>query len=419
MMHRLFTAPILLLCLVLPVVTVLLGATLVHTAPTPRMLAVAWNDNDTRTGLLSRMNTVSPWEFQGPVITIAQYSALRSAGGRVFAISNANCEISIVVSDTWTVERVITFTEGGRPIDLAVADADTAYITRDASSKLLKLDLSDGSTQEVIDLSIFADADGNPDLGWMTVHEGRLFVQIRRINLGAFIPPAYIAVIDLAGEQILDTDPFTPGIQAIELQGTAAKRTMQVIEETRKLGVLASGGNLDEGGIELIDLDTLRSEGLVVQEAIEETGTDLESFLFTRPDRGYFNAKTDIVLSSHLTPFSVADGVNLIPLHTALFYEVEKMVYDHDTDTFFMPEGGSYGDGIRIFDADDGTLLTPDPVPTNGTPTDVVILCDEIDGCVEPLCPVPGTCSEIPCFWGSASEVKPSELIKFTRGQGR
>ncbi len=99
------------------------------------------------------------------------------------------------------MERVITFAEeGGRPIDLAVANADTAYITRDASSKLLKLDFSDGSTQEVVDLSIFADADGNPDLGWMAVHEDRLFVQIRRVNLGAFVPPAYIAVIDLASE---------------------------------------------------------------------------------------------------------------------------------------------------------------------------------------------------------------------------
>ncbi len=198
MTYRLPPASFFLLRLALPVITVLLGATLVHGAPEPRMLGVAWNDTSTRTGLLSRINTVSPWEFQGPAITIAKHSALRSAGGRVFAISNTHSEISIVSSDTWTVERVITFREGGRPIDVAVVNADTAYITRDESSKLLKLDLTDGSTQEVVDLSIFADLDGNPDLGWMVVHEGRLFVQIRRINLWAFVPPATIAVIDLA-----------------------------------------------------------------------------------------------------------------------------------------------------------------------------------------------------------------------------
>ncbi len=391
MIHRF---PTILSCLFLSVVTVFL-CTACEVPPSSRMLAVAWNDACTGTGLLCRMNTESPWGFRFPAIKIAEHSALRSAGGRVFAISSANHEISIISSACWRVERVIRFAQGIRPIDIAMTDADTAYITCDSSSKLIKLDLSNGSRQESVDLSRFADADGNPDLGWMSVHEGRLFVQVRRINLGAFVPPAYLAVIDLASEQILDTDNNTPGIQAIELQGMAAKRTMQVIEETRRLGVLSSGGNLDDGGIELINLDTLRSEGLVVNEATEETGTDLESFLFTRPDRGFFNAMTDIVLSSHLTPFSVADGVNPIQLNGAIDYEVEKMVYDHKTDTFFMPEGGYYGDGIRIFDGDDGKLISPDlkptdngtllPTATNGTPTDVVLLCDEPGGCVEPL----------------------------------
>ncbi len=352
-----------------------------------RILAVAWNDNDTKTGLLSRMNTESPWEFWPPAITIAEHSALRSAGGRVFAISNTNHEISVVATDYWRVERVLTFKNDNRPIDLAVTDANTAFITRDSSARLLKLNLFSGEMQESIDLSLFADSDGNPDLGWMAVYEGRLFVQIRRINLGAFISPAYIAVIDLASEQILDTDKDTPGIQAIELQGMAAKRTMQVIEETRQLAVLSSGGNLDNGGIELINLDTLRSEGLVVSEATDETGTDLESFLFTRPDHGYYNAMTDIVLSSHLTAFSVEGGVDPTQLNGAIYYEVEKMVYDHKTDTFFMPEGGAYGDGIHIFDGNDGNRITSfnEPITTNGTPTDVEMLCDEATGCIEPL----------------------------------
>jgi hypothetical protein len=34
---------------------------------------------------------------------------------------------------------------------------------------------------------------------------------------------------------------------------------------------------------------------LQVDEATQETGTDLESFVFTRPDRGYLNVKTDTV----------------------------------------------------------------------------------------------------------------------------
>ena len=95
MTHRLPAPAFLMLRLVLTVVIIVLGAAPVHVAATPRVLAVAWNDTDTKTGLLSRMSTVSPWAFQGPAITIAEHSALRSAGGRVFAISNTNCEVNV------------------------------------------------------------------------------------------------------------------------------------------------------------------------------------------------------------------------------------------------------------------------------------------------------------------------------------
>jgi hypothetical protein len=367
-------------------------------APAARTLAVAWNDVGTGTGLLQGMRTVSPWPFVTPAIAIGRFASLRSANGKVFAVSGHEDQIAVVAADTWTLERLVRFGSGERPVDIAVADPDTAYVTRAATGQLLRLDLSDGSMWDVLDLSVFADADGNPDLGWMAIHEGRLFVQIRRAGTAGFVPPAYLAVVDLATEQLIDVDPDTPGVQAIELEGTAARRNMQILLETRQLAVMASGGYLDEGGIELIDLDALESEGLVVDEAVDETGTDLLSFLFTRPDRGYFNAMTDIILSSHLVAFSVSQGVDTTQLNGALDYDVATMVYDHHTDTFFLPEGGIYGDGIRVFDADDGAQLTKTILPTNGDPTGVVIVCNGIERCPEPLCAAPGACRPIPAM---------------------
>lgn len=380
-------------------------------ASAPRTLAVAWNDVGSGTGLLQGMSTVSPWPFQTPAIAIGRFASLRSANGKVFAVSGHEDQIAVVAADTWTLERLVSFREGERPIDIAVADPDTAYVTRGATGQLLRLDLSDGSTRDVLDLSVFADADGNPDLGWMAIHEGRLFVQVRRVGASGFVPPAYLAVVDLATERLIDVDPDTPGVQAIELQGTAARRNMQILPETRQLAVLASGGYLDEGGIELVDLDTLESAGLVVDEATDETGTDLLSFLFTRPDRGYFNAMTDIILSSHLVAFSVSQGVDTFQLNGALDYGVSVMVYDHQTDTFFLPEGGIYGDGVRVFDADDGTQLTKTIVPTNGDPTGVVIVCDGIESCVEPLCAAPGACGPIPAMPAWARAALPALMI--------
>jgi len=361
-----------------------------------RPLAIAWNDTTSGTGLLAAISNEAPYATQTSSIAIALHSQLRSGGGRVYAISTTASEISVVDAATWQLERVLSIAAGGRPIDLAVVSSDVAYITRDGSSRLLKLDPTNGATSESVDLALFADPDGNPDLGWMAVYEGRLYVQVRRIDKGAFVPPALVAVIDIASEQIVDVDPVQPGVQAIELAGLAAKRDMQILTETRELAVLSSGGNNDAGGIERIDLDTLQSTGLVVAEVDGTTGTDLECMLFTRPTGGYLNAKTDIVLSSHLHGFSVGTGVDSTQLNGALFYEVERMVYDSTTDVFFLPEGGSYGDGIRVFDAVSGGLLLPDPIPTNGTPTGLAFVCDAVDGCAEPLCAAPGACGAVP-----------------------
>ena len=98
-------------------------------------------------------------------------------------------------------------------------------------------------------------------------------------------------------------------------------------------------------------------------------------------------------------------------LNGALDYDVSVMVYDHQTDTFFLPEGGIYGDGVRVFDADDGTQLTKTIVPTNGDPTGVVIVCDGIESCVEPLCAAPGACEAIPAMPAWARAALPALMI--------
>ncbi|HEY5657945.1 MAG TPA: hypothetical protein VIY27_09165, partial [Myxococcota bacterium] len=333
------------------------------------------------------------------------------AAGRVFAVSSLEDQIAVISANSWTLERLVQFEEGAQPVDIAVADPDTAYVTRATTGALLRLDLRDGSFAEVLDLSVFADTDGNPDLGCMAIHEGRLFVQIRRKTSSGFATPPYLAVVDLATEQLVDVDPATPGTQAIALQGTAPKGGMQILAETRQLAVLAAGIMRDEGGIELVDLDALASEGLIVDEAVDETGTDLLSFLFTRPDSGFFNAKTDIAQSSHLSRFSASQGVDPKQLNGALGYYVTVMAYDHLTDAFFLPEGGVYGDGIRVFDAEDGGQLTPSILPTNGEPTSVAIVCDGIESCVEPLCAVPGACPGIPVLPAWARTALPALLL--------
>ena len=169
--------------------------------PPARMLAVAWNDLNGGSGHVDLMNPEAPWDFAGSPLETGRFAVMRIRGDRIYVVCPEQDAIKTITREPWAIERTYNLATGTAPVDIAVADGDTAYVTGRNATHLLRLDLSSGTVTEVIDLSPFADSDGVPDLGDMAVFEGRLFLQIRRLNehapLGQ-VTPAYLAVMDLA-----------------------------------------------------------------------------------------------------------------------------------------------------------------------------------------------------------------------------
>jgi hypothetical protein len=311
-------------------------------------------------------------------------------------VSRSDDTVTAIATDSWTTEQVYAIPGASDPLDIAVVGPELAYVTRRFSNQLLRLDLAVGATQEVLDLGGFEHPDGILDVGMMAVHEGRLFVQIAVFAAGVTeageepLPRAYLAVVDIASEQLIDANRTMPHTQAIELAGTPAKHKMQIDQQTRRLFVSASGAFFDEGGLEMVDLDTLRSLGLIVAEADGNVAADLGSFVLVRPDRGYLVFSTDLLPSSHLHDFTIVGGAAPVPeYHTAVDYRVPTMVHEASTDSFFLPEGGMGGDGVHVFDAANGIRLTGSILPTTGTPTDVALLCDDLASCAAPVPALP------------------------------
>jgi hypothetical protein len=320
----------------------------------------------------------SRWRARGPRLETGPDVALQYAFGELFAVSRRAGTIARLGRRRPEPERVFELGANSEPEDVAIATPRIAWVTRRRATHLLRLDLRTGETSEALDLSMFADDDGIPDLGNMIIHEGRLFVQIRRMNEkapGGLAAPGYLAVVDLATGELEDVDPVAPGTQAIELQGTAAKGRMQIVAETRQLFDNASGGFFDAGGIEVIDLDTLRSEGLIIREADGVTGADLNTFLMVTAERGFLVYSTDLDLSSHLKPFTIAGGVPPgRELHVSVGYFVPNLALDARMTTLFVPEGAFGREGVLAFDAVTGAPLTPAGIRTGGAPTDVLLL---------------------------------------------
>jgi hypothetical protein len=339
-------------------------------------VAIAWNDFRAGTGMLGAISVRAPWEFLREPIPIGSDSILESAFGKLFVLSAADRTVRVVDPAQWTVERSYVLEPGDDPVDLKVVSPQLAYVTRRNATHLLQIDLNSGTMQEGVNLGVFADSDGIPEQGTMSVHDSRLFIQIQRLNFDdpPPFPQPFVAVMDLDSGQLIDVDPSREGLQAIELQGTFPKMTMQIVEPTRKLFVSATGAFFDEGGIEVIDLDSLQTEGLAIREADGFTGADLGAIVMVGPERGFLVYSTDLLLSSHLHQFSLAGGVDPTELAVALDYFSPAIEFHADTNTVFFPVGGSVENGLLAFDAETGAVLSERLIPTSGPPTDLLVL---------------------------------------------
>jgi hypothetical protein len=354
-------------------IAIALGASLVDAhARGPGSVAVAWNDPATGRGAVAAIGTAAPWGFVTAAVETGADPLLHANRRTLYVVSPADGTLTAIDTRCWTVSRVYALGAGAVPQDVAVVRRH-AYVTRRDATHLLRLDLDTGATSEVVDLGVFADPDGVPDLGTMAIYKGRLFVQLRRIDTGgATVQPA-LAVVDLASEQIVDVDPGRPGLQPIALVGTSPRFRMQVEARSRRLFVSATGGFFDHGGLEAIDLDALRSTGLVIAEEDGQVGADLGAFVMVAPDRGFLTYSTDLLLSSHLHSFTLAGDIG-DELHVSLDYFAPALAYHRRTGLLFVPAGTSGQTGVEVFDAESEARLTHAPTPTSGAPTDLVPL---------------------------------------------
>lgn len=351
-----------------------------------RRVITAWNNGFVTDGGVRGIDAASPWAYATPERTTGLNVVLREANGLIYAVSHGDDSITALDPASLTPVQTYELTKGSAPIDIAVVSETKAFVTREMGTHLMRLDLTSGATTDIVDLGVFADPDGVPDMRFMAVHEGKLIVQLRRRNdnTGEWAVPPYLAVVDIETDELIDADPVSPGVQAIALAGTAPRFKMHVQPELDRLLVSATGELLDHGGIEVVDLNSLSSLGLVIAEEDGMTGADIGAFVMVSLDEGFLTNSTDFGLSSHLVKFSLTGGVLTKDLIVIVGYFVPAMVFDEATNTIFMPDGSTGLEGLHVFDASTGAKLNDDVIPLPGMPTDLLLIDSGAAGLIVP-----------------------------------
>ena len=313
-----------------------------------------------------------PWVATVDVEPVSPNAVVRLFSGLYYVVNEPTATVQVI--DPATTDTIAEYSVGvgSSPRDILLVDRQTAWVSRDSSCHLLKIDPADGTTLGSVDLCPLADADGLPEMGMMARDADHLFVQVRRLDPSFHpVPPSYLAVVDLTSDTLVDVDPQQAGMQGIVLSELLPSFKMHIDDVGRRLYVTTPGSPAEwgTGGIDQVDLDTLQSVGFLTTEA--QIPLHMGPFVMVSEIKGYVVTHTDIVLSSHLVPFSRITGEALGGETYMTLGAVESMAFDPQTSQLYYPELSD--GGVVVVDADADVVLTPLPIDVGGTPRDLVV----------------------------------------------
>ena len=263
---------------------------------------------------------------------------------------------------------------GSNPHDIAFVSEEKAYISLYERTQLLIVNPVTGDSLGTVDLSTFADADGLPETSQLAVHSGQLFAACHRLDReNGWVPTEFsaIAVIDVTTDQLVDADPAAEGMQGIEMTSKnpagAAHRGSKWI-----VSAVNTYSDLTDGGIEVIDLAAMRSEGIVLDEAA--VGGNLSSLVMTSDSDGYAVVTDENFVNTvkrlDLTAGSVSQGLDglsggFVP-GLGVFGE-----------RLYILDQGSFGDpasaGVKVYDVSTDELVAG-PIGTGLPPSSIAFV---------------------------------------------
>ena len=293
-------------------------------------------------------------------LTIHSDAVVRTYRDKVYILNRLPQDNVIVLDRSDLMTPLIQYStgNGSNPKDIAFFSVEKAYISLYERTQLLIVNPVTGDSLGSVDLSTFADADGLPEVSQLALYGSHLFAACQRLDRENGWAPAEfstIAVVDVTTDLLVDADADTEGVQGIVMAGknpgAAAQRGSKWF-----LSAVNSYTDLTDGGIEVIDLVNLRSEGIVLDEAT--VGGNLSSLVMASDNEGYAVVTDENFVNTvkrlDLATQSVSQGLDglsggFVP-GLGLF-----------GTRLYILDQGSFGDpasvGVKVYDVNTDELL--------------------------------------------------------------
>jgi len=314
--------------------------------------------------------------------TVFQDAVARCFGDRVYVVERLNGDAVLVFHKGNFRSPVIEFSTGSgtNPHDVLLIGESKAYVTLYEKSHILIVNPQNGSRIGTIDLSLFADADGIPEMDRLVFCDGKVFVSLQLLDRDSTWKPtglSRIAVIDPETDSVVDTDPRRPGVQAIDLTLTNPI-DMKYVPAAGKILVAEAGGfySAQDGGLEYVDPATGSAQGILLteQQLGGQLGGAFGSFSMVDADEGYAIIMAEDWSNTAVVRFDLSRGTVLsVHEQSAGFVHADLMV---SGDMLYVCDRTLRSPGIRVFDTPTGREITASPLDTGLPPFCMAPLTD-------------------------------------------
>lgn len=294
--------------------------------------------SDGQRGALSTVDVLPPYNNQVEIAPAGPSAFLREFFGQVFLVNQQESRIDLLNRVTLQPVRSYPIGQGTQPMDILVLNKRFALVSDFNSDHLHKLNLETGEVTPSIDLSVYSDTDGLPDVMMMEKVDNKVYIQLQRFDRNTLQETngAIMAVVRL-GFSTSAGDFSATLLPGISLQGKRPAFKMQVNKKKNRLYVAMPGVRmdfLDETGIEEIDLTTEQSLGFFITEG--QLGGDMGPFVIIDDNRGFAVFHTSIVASTHLAHFR--RGQSFGELRSTIDGWTDAIAYDERNRHIFYGE---------------------------------------------------------------------------------
>lgn len=312
-------------------------------------------------------------------LTVHSDATVRTYQDKVYIINRLGQDNVIVLPQDNLSTPLTQYSTGNgtNPHDMAFVSESKAYISRYGHTQLLVVNPVTGDSLGAVDLSSFADSDGFPEMSQLALYNNRLFVVCQRLDQNnGFVPTDFsvIVVVDVTTDQIVDVDASTVGDQGIVMTG---KNPSGVSQQGNRwvVATVNTFGDLTDGGIEVINLANLKSEGIVIGETA--LGGNLNSLAMSSYNKGYV-VVSDANFSNLVVGFDLATrsvSANLSDISGGFIPSLgvfDGRLYVLDRGSFSDPSSG----GVKVYDVTTDQLVAG-PIATGLPPSTIAFFGTE------------------------------------------